>query len=115
MDWKSIREKVIFWLVCGILGAVLPTYIEVKSHTKQIDMLQDELKNQKAETRRLYENIGDLVTEMMKVNPKAYQEQPSSYQRQTIDQGIPLIDPGSVAAAAPGYAALPVVPKKKEN
>lgn len=74
MDWDKLKERVVTAAIMATLAAAIPTYIKVEAQTRQLDLLQSELKEQKAEVRKLYENIGDLVTELMLVNPKAYAE-----------------------------------------
>lgn len=101
----ALDNKILIGLLTSVFGIGIATYIEVKAHTKQIDMLQDELKNQKAETRRLYENVGDLVTELMRVNPKAYADEHKTHPPEpatwdTLDPGLPLRNPSESAAAA---------------
>lgn len=103
MDWDKLKERVVTTAIMATLAAAIPTYIKVEAQTRQLDLLQAELKEQKAEVRKLYENIGDLVTELMLVNPKAYNEPRPAPTPASIDQGIFLRDQGdlSVAAAAP--------------
>jgi hypothetical protein len=105
----ALDNKILIGLLTSVFGIGIATYVEVKAHTKQIDMLQDEVKNQKAETRRLYENVGDLVTELMRVNPKAYADEhkthPAPATWDTLDSGLPLRNPSESSAAA---AAAPV-------
>jgi len=90
VDWDKLKERVVTTAILATLAAAIPTYIKVEAQVRQLDMLQAELKEQKAEVRRLYENIGDLVTELMRVSPKAYNEpapRPAS-----VDPGIHFTD-----------------------
>jgi len=85
MDWKSIQEKIAFWAICGILGAAIPTYVEVRYMRKELDREAVEIQALKKETRELYANIGDLVTELMRVSPRAYAGEPAALE--------PSVDP----------------------
>lgn len=113
MDWDKLKERVVTTAIMATLAAAVPTYIKVEAQTRQLDLLQAELKEQKTEVRRLYENIGDLVTELMRVNPKAYNEpRPAASPAavESIDPGI-FLRPGredlSLAAAAPPQPEIP--------
>lgn len=112
MDWDKLKERVVTTAIMATLAAAIPTYIKVEAQTRQLDLLQAELKEQKAEVRKLYENIGDLVTELMLVSPKAYSEPrpAASPVGDSIDPGIYLrMHQGdtSLAAAAPAPAEIP--------
>jgi hypothetical protein len=88
MDWDKLKERVVTTAILATLAAAIPTYVKVEAQTKQLDLLQAELKEQKAEVRRLYENIGDLVTELMRVSPKAYNEPAPRPSPASLDPGI---------------------------
>jgi len=89
MDWDKLKERVVTTAIMATLAAAIPTYVRVEAQVRQIDMLQAELKEQKAEVRKLYENIGDLVTELMLVNPRAYNEPRPAPTPASGDPGIP--------------------------
>lgn len=111
MDWKSLQEKIAFWAICGILGAAIPTYVEVRYMRRELDREALEIQALKKETRELYANIGDLVTELMRVNPRAYAGDPAAPEP-SVDPAM-LISPSrlrrlhleSSAAAAAAPAA----------